>query len=120
LASGLLLGAGFLAFMGLSWSVHRVDDLGLGRFGYAPFALPNALFMLLPHGLLLYALQGSQYQEPLVILAGAAMLGMLLVIRSRTNGWLALYAAPVLLLAAPVVVFTVLFRGLAGRGGPQP
>lgn len=113
----LFIAAGFIVFMGLVWSVHAVDAYSLEHFGYAPFVLPNTLFMLIPHGLLLLASQGSGYRDLLVTLAGAGMLGVLLIIKARTTGWLALYAAPVLLVAAPVVVFTVLFRELAQGGG---
>jgi hypothetical protein len=114
----LVVAFGFLLFMGLIWSVHAVDDYALGRFGYAPFALPNALFMLIPHALLIMAIQDGGPRELLATAAGAGMLGMLLLIKHRTNGWLALYAAPILLLAAPVVLFTVMFRGFA-RGGDE-
>jgi len=111
--TGLSIGLGFLVFLALIWSIHAADAYALARFGYAPFALPNALFMLIPHGLLILSVQGDWQRELLATLAGAGMLGMLLVIRSRTSGWLALYAAPILLLAAPLVALTVLFRGLA-------
>jgi hypothetical protein len=114
----LVIAVGFLLFMGLIWSIHAADDYALGRFGYAPFALPNALFMLIPHGLLIMAVQGGGSRELLATLAGAGMLGMLLLIRRRTNGWLALFAAPVLLAAAPVVLLSVLFRGFA-QGGDE-
>jgi hypothetical protein len=79
--------------------------------------MPNLLFMLVPNGLLLFAVRdggaGTQSQV-LVTLAGAVMLGMYLLIRSKTNGWIGLFAAPVMLVCAPVLVFSVLFRGLAG------
>lgn len=114
----VLLAAGaFLVFLGLIWSIHAVDGYALARYAYAPFALPNALFMLIPHGLLLMAIQGGAHRELLATLAGVGMLGLFLLIRQRTNGWLALYAAPVLLIAAPVAVLTVLFRGFAQGGG---
>jgi hypothetical protein len=116
----LLVAGGFVLFMGLIWSVHAVDRYALARFGYAPFAPANALFMLIPHGLLIMAVQGSGPRELLATLAGAGMLVVLLLVRQRTSGWLALYAAPVLLLAAPVVLFTVLFRRLAQAGDENP
>jgi len=112
----LLVVVGFVFFMGLIWSVHAVDAFGQARYGYAPFALPNALFMLIPHGLVLMTVQGGGHRELLATLAGLGMLGLLLIVKQRTNGWLALYAAPIMLLAAPVVVFTVLFRGIAQDG----
>ncbi len=117
--TALLIAAGFLTFMGLIWCIHAADGYALARFGYAPFALPNALFMLIPHGLLLLAVQGNGHRELLAGLAGAGLLGLLLLVRSRTNGWLALFAAPVLLLGAPVVALAVLFRGFA-QGGDRP
>jgi hypothetical protein len=113
----LLIVGAFLVFMGLIWSIHAVDGYASARFGYAPFALPNALFMLAPHGLLLMVIRGGGHRELLATLAGAGMLGLFLLIRQRTSGWLALYAAPILLLAAPVAVLTVLFRGFAQGDG---
>jgi hypothetical protein len=108
-----ILGA-FVVFMAVVWSVHVVDDYAAARYGYAPFALPNVLFMLIPNGLLLFAVrQGGEQTQVLVTLAGAALLGILLLIRAKTNGWIALFAAPLLLLCAPVLVFSVLFRGMA-------
>lgn len=108
----------FLAFMAIIWSVHALDDYAVARYGYEPFAMPNVLIMLIPNGLLLMAIpdDGGQTQV-LLTLAGAAMFGMLLLIRAKTNGWVALVAAPVLLFGAPVLVFSVLFRGLARVGG---
>lgn len=114
--------AAFLAFMAIIWSVHAVDDYAAARYGYAPFAMPNLLFMLIPNGLLLMTVRDGGEQPPvLMTLAGAALLGMLLLIRAKTNGWIALFAAPLLLAGAPVLMFSVLFRGLAradsGGGG---
>jgi hypothetical protein len=113
------LGA-FVVFMAAIWSVHAVDEYAAARYGYAPFAMPNVLFMLIPNGLLLVAVrQGGEQTQVLVTLAGAALLGMLLLIRSRTSGWIALFAAPMLLAWAPVLVFTVLFRGMARTDGGE-
>jgi hypothetical protein len=106
--------AAFAVFMGLIWSVHRLDAYARTRYGYAPFALPNVLFMLIPHGLLLMAIQGGERQELLATLAGIGMLGVLILIKARTNGWIALYAAPLQLVAAPLLLFAVLFWVLAG------
>ena len=126
-----------LAFLGFSviiWSAHAVDEYASARYGYAPFAMPNLLFMSIPSGLLLLAIRdGGEQTQLLVTLAGAAMLGMLLLVRARTSGWIALYASPMMLLCAPVLLFSVLFRSLAragrseeetrqaakGRGGPD-
>jgi len=107
-----ILGA-FLLFMAIIWSVQAADDYASVRYGYAPFALPNVLFMLVPNGLLLFAVRDGGQEGLFVTLAGAAMLGMLLLIRSRTSGWIALFAAPAMLICAPVLLFSLLFRVLA-------
>jgi hypothetical protein len=115
----LILGL-LVVFLVLVWSAHVVDDYASLHYGYAPFALPNLLFMLIPHGLLLFAIRaGGEQIQMLIALAGAAMLGMLLLVRSRTNGWIALYAAPLLLLFAPVLALSFLFRDLARVGGGE-
>ena len=114
--------AAFLAFMAVIWSVHAVDDYAAVRYGYAPFALPNVLFMLIPNGLLLLVVREAGAGEQarlLVILAATALLGMLLLIRSRTNGWVALFAAPMMLFFSPVLVFSVLFRVLSRLNGSE-
>ena len=114
-----LLGA-FLLFAAIIWSVHATDAYASARFGYAPFALPNVLFMLIPNALLLLTFRESGDQtQVLVTLAGLAMLGMLLLVRSRTNGWIALFAAPLMLLCAPMLVFSIFFRGFSGESDPD-
>jgi hypothetical protein len=115
----LAIVVGFLLFMGLIRAVHALDDYALARYGYAPFAMPNLLFMLIPHGLLLLAIQGTEPRELWAGLAGAGLLVVLLLIKARTNGWIALLAAPLQLVAASVLVFAVFFRGLAQSGGSQ-
>ena len=115
----LAVAAGFLLFMGLIRAVHALDDYARARYGYAPFAIPNLLFMLIPHGLLLLAIQGTEPRELWAGLAGAGLLVVLLLIKSRTNGWIALLAAPLQLAAASVLVFAVFFRGLAQSGDPE-
>jgi hypothetical protein len=110
--------AAFLAFMVLLRGVNAVDDYAAARYGYAPFAMPNLLFMLIPHGLLLFAIRSTGDQIWILLaLAGAALLGMLLLLWSRTSAWIALFAAPVSLLLAPVLVLSLLFRILARAGG---
>ena len=54
-----------------------------------------------------------------VCLAGAT-LAMVWLVGRRTRNWVAAIAVPVLLIAAPVLVFSVLFGTLAttGKGGP--
>jgi hypothetical protein len=112
--------AAFVAFMAVIRGVHAVDDYASNRYGYAPFAMPNVLFMLIPNGLLLLSIRdGGEQTQMLVTLAGAVMLGMLLLIRAKTSGWVALFAATLLLCCAPVLVFSVLFRGLARANGDE-
>lgn len=111
-----ILGA-FLVFMAFIRSVHALDDYASARYSYAPLAMPNVLFMLIPNGLLVFTIRDSGEQPLLLVaLAGVATLGIFLLVRSRTNLWIALIAAPLLLLCAPVLVFTVLFRRLAQVG----
>jgi hypothetical protein len=128
----LVLGAAFLAFVALIGTVHAVDSWSLRRFGYAPFALVNVLLMLLPSGALLSGLgvlagaapgtpglDGlAQVLNPLWLCGLAACAGgaMAWLIGRRTNAWVALFAAPLLLVGAPVLVFSVLFRTLATAG----
>jgi hypothetical protein len=120
----LALAAGFLAFMALIGAVHALDRWSLGRFGYAPFALVNALAMLVPSGALLIGLAALRGADPagvtgfvapalLVGLGLSGGLAMAWLIARRTNPWVALIAAPLMLVAAPVLVFSVLFRGMA-------
>lgn len=128
----LALAAGFLAFMALIGAVHAVDHWSLRRFGYAPFALVNVLLMLVPSGALLAVLAslggtglggtglGDLVQVlgpawPLGLAAGAG-LAMAWLIGRRTNTWVALFAAPLLLVGAPVLVFSILFRTIATTG----
>lgn len=113
----LALAGAFLLFTALIRFVHRLDGYALARHGYAPFALPNLLFMSIPHGLSILSIQGVEPRELYATLAGAGMLAVLLLIRARTNGWIALLAAPLQLIAAPVLIFTVLFRRLAETDG---
>jgi hypothetical protein len=112
--------AAFLAFMAIVWSVHALDDYAMARYGYAPFAMSNLLFMSIPSGLLLLVVRegGAGMQtRVLVTLVGAAMLGIFLLVKARTNGWIALFVAPMLLVFSPVLVFSVLFRSLARADG---
>jgi hypothetical protein len=110
-----ILGA-FLAFMAVVRCVHAVDKYAAARYRYSPFGMPNLLFMLVPNGLLLWAIReggaGPQNQV-LVTLAGAAMLGIFLLVKARTNGWIALFVAPIMLFGAPVLVFSGFFFGFA-------
>jgi hypothetical protein len=108
-----MLGA-FLLFIAAMWSVHMVDDYAMAHYGYAPFAIPNVLFTLVLHGLLLFVIRdGGEQTRLLVTLTGAATLGMFLLVRSRTSGWIALFTVPILLFCAPLLVFSVFFRHLS-------
>jgi hypothetical protein len=115
----LSLAAAFLVFVGLVWTMNRVDGYALGRYGYAPFALPNLLFMLIPHALLIAAVKGVEPRELYATLAGIGMLAVLLLVRSKTNGWIALLAAPVQLVAAPILLLSAMFRRLAQDANPD-
>ena len=111
----------FLVFAGAIWSVHATNRYAAARYGYAPFSMSNALFMLVPHGLLLYAVSSGREDAGLpVTLAAAGFLGVFLLVRQRSNGWVALYTATMLLAAAGVLVFTIFFVGLAGSGHDEP
>jgi hypothetical protein len=123
----LALGAAFLVFMALIGAVHAIDSWSLRRFGYAPFALVNVLLMLLPSGALLAGLGilgGAELGglapalAPLWLcgLAACAAVAMAWLIGRRTNAWVALFSAPLLLVGAPVLVFSILFRTLAAVG----
>ena len=133
----LALGGAFLGFMALIGAVHAVDSWSLLRFGYAPFALVNVLIMLLPSGAFLAGLVilgGAEADGPdggalgldrlgrvvdplwLCGLAACAGAAMAWLIGRRTNAWVALFSAPLLLLGAPVLVFSILFRTLASAG----
>lgn len=117
-----LIGA-FALFGALLRGADALDAMAAARFGYRPFALPNVLFMAIPNALLLLAIRDeAAHTEILLALAGVASLALLLLIRSRTNGWMALVGTLLLLLCAPVLAFSVLFRDLArvsGGGGDQ-
>jgi len=116
----LALGLAFVAFMGAIGSAHAVNRHAVARYGYAPFSLPNALFMLVPHGLLVYAVaSGGTGSELAVTLAGAGLLALFLIVRRRTNGWLGLYTATLLLIAASVLAVSLFFTGLAGSDEPS-
>ena len=126
----------FLAFMALIGAVYALDTWSSGRYGYAPFALLHVVAMLPASGALWTGLAltqgldlaGSGWSAPvdpvwLLGLAAVAASAMGWIILRRTNPWVALFAAPVLLLAAPILVFSMLFRQVALAGeaqDPQP
>lgn len=108
-----ILGA-FLIFMAFIWGVHALDDYASARYAYAPFAMPNVLFMLVPHALLIFTIRDSGALSLLLAsLISVATLGIFVLVTSRTNLWIALVCTPLMLLCAPLLVFTILFRGLA-------
>ena len=117
---------GFAIFMGLLGSAHALDRRAAERYGYRPFALPNLAFMLIPHGVLAAWALGLRWEagEPLTpalvgTLGGAALVFMLVVLYRRTSPGVALAAAGLMLLGAPVLLLSVLFRDLAeSRPGP--
>jgi hypothetical protein len=129
----LVLSGAFLAFMALIGAVRTVDRWALDRFGYAPFALINVLFMLLPSAVFWAGLANllgvdagslnglANALGPSLLLGLAAMVALAFawLIRRRTVTWVAAIAAPLLLVAAPVLLFSVLFGTLAisGQGG---
>lgn len=119
----LALIGGLVLFMGLIGGAHALDRYAEERFGYRPFALPNLAFMLIPHGVLA-AWAGGWSRAPwppltpalgwaLVALGGAALVFMLIILRRRTSLGIAAVAAGLMLIAAPVLVLSVLFRELA-------
>jgi hypothetical protein len=123
----LSLAAGFLVFMALIGAVHALDRWTLDHYGYAPFAPVNVLAMLIPSGCLLAglamlgradldALKAAADPVMLLGLAACAGLAMACLIGRRTNAWVALFAAALLLAGAPVLLFSVLFRAIAGAG----
>jgi hypothetical protein len=133
----LALAGGFAAFMVLVGAVHALDRHAAGRFGYRPFALPNLALMLVPHGLAAAALAGPLLgADPGTVLPlgevgvwalgglGLAAAGVVLwAVRRRTDWPIALVSTLAMLLAAPVLILSVLAGNLAesGRGdGPEP
>jgi len=118
----LLIGA-FALFGALLRGAHALDAWAEARFGYRPLALPNLLFMAVPNGLLLLAFRDDAAPtEVLLALAALATLACVHVIGSRINGWMALAITLLLLVFAPVLVFSVFVRDLAqrsGAGGPE-
>ena len=125
----VLIGA-FFVFMAIIGAVHALDQWALDRFGYAPFALINVVAMLLPSAVLWAGLAGLAAADagPLGELSGtlgpgllfglavAAVLAMAWLLQRRTATWVAAIAAPLLLVAAPVLLFSVLFSTLATAG----
>jgi hypothetical protein len=125
--SGVVLALVFVAFMAAIWSVHQLNRYGRSRYGYEPFAPPNAALMCLPSFLLFSALAAAGGLPSAAELFGAAasavavklwiwalfLVAMLGLLSWRTNVWIAVYAAPLLALAAPVILMTVLYERLS-------
>ncbi len=123
---------GFLAFMALIGAVYALDTWTSARYGYAPFALLHVVAMLpasgalwtgfaLTRGLDLIESGWPAPADPVWLLGLAALTASAMgwVILRRTNHWVALFAAPVLLVAAPILVFSMLFRQVALAGETQ-
>ncbi len=126
------LALAFLAFMALIGAVYALDTWARVRYGYAPFALLHVVAMLPASGALWTGLAltrgldlvGSGWSPPadpawLLGLAALAASAMGWVILRRTNPWVALFATAALLVAAPVLVFSMLFRQVALAGETQ-
>lgn len=118
----LTLILGFLLFMGLIRVAYALDRHAEERYGYRPFALPNLAFMLIPHGVLVaWAVGWGQDAWPpitpglrwaLGVLAVAALIFLLAVLQRRTSLGIALAGAGLMLVAAPVLLLSILFRDL--------
>lgn len=117
------LALAFLLFMAMIRVIHGLNRYAAGRYGYEPFASPNAALMCIPSVLLLTSfstlpsLATLGPAEPLLVLKLVVWLlflgAMFLLIRWRTTLWIAGIAAPILAIAAPVVLLTVLFQRLS-------
>jgi hypothetical protein len=117
----------FAGFMAVVWSVHALDGYAQARYGYAPFALPNAALMCIPSLLLLSVLSAAPDAASLLALPATVdavgqvklaiwalfLVAMLGLLAWRTNPWIGAYAALLMALAAPVVLMTVLFQRFA-------
>jgi len=123
--------AAFALFMLFISGADALDRYAESRYGYRPLALPNLTFMLIPHGIALAAIAGladaTQIELPMLVpwLTGALGLAaaafMLWTIRRRTIGWIAMVSTLAMIVAAPVLLLSMLFRTLAeappGDGG---
>jgi hypothetical protein len=118
---------GFALFMGLIGTAHALDGYTANRFGYRPFALPNLAFMLLPYGALVglaIAWRQGGWDAPalaptLGALALAALIFMLVILWRRTRAWIALVAIGLMVIGAPILLLSMLFRDLAGSAPGQ-
>ena len=118
----LMLILGFFLFMAVIGVAHAMDRHAEERYGYRPFALPNLALMLIPHGILVaWAVGWGQDARPslspglvwaLGALAVAALVFLLAVLQRRTSLGIALAGAGLMLVAAPVLVLSMLFRNL--------
>lgn len=120
--SWLWLLGGFLLFMGLIALAHALDRHAADRYGYRPLALPNLAFMLIPHGILAAWVVGYAPTPVLGWALGAlgawALIFMLAILMRRTSAWVALAAAGLMTIAAPVLLFSMVFRA-AAEGRPS-
>ncbi|MFY9975772.1 MAG: hypothetical protein WAK53_16055 [Chromatiaceae bacterium] len=119
--SWLGLIGGFLLFMGLIGVAHALDRQTAERFAYRPFAIPNLAFMLLPHGVLVafvIAWRQGAWDAPVPALALgafalAALLFMGVILWRRTSMGIALAATGLMVVGAPILLLSTLFRELA-------
>ncbi|MGB5733226.1 MAG: hypothetical protein WBM40_02130 [Thiohalocapsa sp.] len=121
----------FALFMAVIWSVYALNRVCVRRTGSEPFSLPNAALMLVVNLLLLSALsaaadgQGGFAQIAAtatatqtgtlvkLIVAGALALWLFTVIARRNGVWIALYAVPLMAVAAIAILPSLVFRYLA-------
>lgn len=120
----LTLTLAFLLFMALIGAIHGLNRIAVDRYGYEPFALPNAALMCIPSLLLLSVASALPalattlaMPEPIVavklLIWALFLVGLFALLSWRTNGWLAGFAALILAVAAPIVLFSILFQRLS-------
>ncbi len=117
------LALAFLLFMALIWLIHSLNRYAAERYGYEPFAPPNAALMCIPSLLLLSILSALPSlgalasPEPVVLVKllvwALFLVAMFALLSWRTHVWIAGIAALILAVAAPVVLLTVLFQRLS-------
>lgn len=109
--------------MAMVRAVHSLNRYAAERYGYEPFAPPNAALMCIPSLVLLSVLSALPTLtdlaslEPVVfaklLIWAFFLVAMFSLLTWRTNVRLAGIAAPILAVAAPIVLLTVLFQRLS-------
>lgn len=117
------LALAFLLFMVLVGSIHGLNRVAFDRYGYEPFAPPNAALMCIPSLLLLSvvsalpSLAALGAPDPVVVVKlliwALFLVSMFVLLSWRTNRWIAGIASLILAVAAPIVLLTVLFQRLS-------